>query len=220
MPRARPTYTKQRPPDADAVGTPWRVFLACPLPAETQSLITELLTRLEATGLPIRWIRANSAHLTLHFLGELPVETVELLRLGVQAPLQGQPAPTLRIDGAGAFPSIREPRVVWLGLDGEVARLEGLHRRLGRALEAMEIALPREKFRPHITLGRVRQPLTPPQRDALQSALTEKRLAELFPTLGEPLTIDAVELMRSVLGRDGPTYTVLQRYPLAEIAGD
>ena len=214
MPRNRTKFTKQRPPDADAVGTPWRTFIACPLPEAVQANVTTILEHLGRTALPIRWIAGNSAHLTLHFLGELPVETVEILRLGLSSAVAGIEPIELRIDGAGAFPSITSPRVVWLGLNGDTEELTQLHRGLGRAVEGMGIPLERERFRPHITLGRVRDELTQPQRDQLQSALTVNRLAELVPALEEPFEVSSVDLMRSVLSKGGSSYTILRSYPL------
>lgn len=215
MPRARRKYTKERPPDPNALDAAQRVFVACPLPRPLHGAIDRLTGQLEASGLPIRWIGSSSAHLTLLFIGEVAPETVEILRLGLPRGMAGLPSVKLQIDGAGAFPSIEQPNVIWLGLRGDVAGLQKLRTRVVKTLASLSFEIEPEPFKPHITLGRRREPLTTPQRETLQRLLKTERLrAEIPKALLAPFEIKEVQLVRSVLGPEGATHTAIQSYPL------
>lgn len=215
MPRARRRYTKERPPDPDALDAAQRVFVACPLPGTLRGAIDRLTGQLEASGLPFRWVAANSAHLTLHFVGEVPPETVEILRLGLPRGVAGLPSVKLQIDGAGAFPNVERPNVVWLGLKGDVAGLQKLRTRVVKTLASLSFEIEPEPFKPHITLGRSRQPLSNAQRDTLQRLLKTERLrAEVPKALLAPFEIKEIQLVRSVLGPEGATHTAIEAYPL------
>jgi len=218
MPRTRRKFTKERPPDPDALDAPQRVFVACPLPGPLHGAIDRLTGQLEASELPIRWVGGSSAHLTLLFIGEVPLETVEILRLGLPRGMAGLPSVKLQVDGAGAFPSIEQPNVVWLGLKGDVAGLQKLRTRVVKTLASLSFEIEPEPFKPHITLGRSRQPLKTPQRDSLQRLLKTERLrAEIPKALLAPFEIREVQLVRSVLGPDGATHTAIQSYPLVTL---
>jgi len=215
MPRTRRKFTKERPPDPAALDAPQRVFVACPLPGPLHGAIDRLTGQLEASELPIRWVGGSSAHLTLLFIGEVPPETVEILRLGLPRGMAGLPSVKLQVDGAGAFPSIEQPNVVWLGLKGDVAGLQKLRTRVVKTLASLSFEIEPEPFKPHITLGRSRQPLNTPQRDTLQRLLKTERLRSEIPkALLAPFEIREVQLVRSVLGADGATHTAIQSYPL------
>ena len=215
MPRERRKYTKERPPDPDALDAAQRVFVACLLPGPLHGAIDRLIGQLEASELPVRWVGSSSAHLTLHFIGEVPPETVEILKLGLPRGMAGLPSVKLQIDGAGAFPSVERPNVVWLGLKGDVAGLQKLRTRVVKTLASLAFEIEPEPFKPHITLGRSRQPLSNAQRDTLQRLLKTERLrAELPKALMAPFEIKEVQLVRSILGSEGATHTPIQSYPL------
>ena len=102
MPRDRNKITKDRPVEPDSVDAEWRIFVGIDFPDTHRTILDELLEIVSATELPIRWIAANAAHLTLHFIGEVPVETAELLRLGF-AGAGGRTHPfSLAVDGAAS----------------------------------------------------------------------------------------------------------------------
>lgn len=215
MPRDRRKYTKERPPDPDALDAAQRVFVACPLPGPLHGAIDRLIGQLAGSELPIRWIGSSSAHLTLLFIGEVPPETVEILKLGLPRGMAGLPSVKLQVDGAGAFPSIERPNVVWLGLKGDVAGLQKLRTRVVKTLASLAFEIEPESFKPHITLGRSRQPLSNAQRDTLQRLLKTERLqAEVPKALMAPFEIKEVQLVRSVLGPEGAAHTPVQSYPL------
>jgi 2'-5' RNA ligase len=219
MPQSASRPAKVRPPSIDAVDAPWRLFLAVPLPAAAQDLVSHVTSELEQEGWPVRWTSAESAHLTLHFLGETDPERAELLRLALPEVVAAHQPFALRTATFGVFPNFRRPRVLWLGLHGPVHRLETLQHDLGTALQALDFPVENAPYHSHITLGRVRN------RDGEQVRLRD------LPDLVKGRFVDAasgaargpapqevpvhnVHLMRSHLGREGARYETVSVFPL------
>lgn len=231
---ARPPKT--RPPAPAAPDAGWRLFVAVPLPPPVRELIAALTAELAAEGWPVRWVAAEGAHLTLHFLGETTPERAELLRLALP-PVVARHAPfALRTAGLGVFPNLRRPRVLWLGLHGPAHRVEALQRDLGDTLRRLAFPIEAGPFHPHLTLGRVRNRGTPafPLRDlpdAIRRRLAgamgdaaavrtdDARRAPVATPSPRPLPVDEVQLVRSHLGPGGARYEAIGRYPLAAQPG-
>jgi 2'-5' RNA ligase len=209
MPRERRKITKERPPDPDAVDTRWRLFIAIDFPESRRERLEKLLGIVTAGDLPIRWIGANAAHMTLHFLGETEIEVAELLRMAFAGAASGMNAFQLRVDGAGAFPDLTKPQVIWLGLAGDVQSLRRLHRATENFLIKFEIEAEEREFKPHITLGRTRQKLESPQINALVSLMRSAEVKAILAELEEPFEVDHITLYRSHLSARGSTYEPL-----------
>lgn len=209
MPRERRKFTKERPVDPDSVEAQWRLFVAVDFPESRRAVLDELLEIVSAAGLPIRWIGANAAHLTLHFIGDVPVETAELLRLAFVSAAAGTHPFSLKVDGAGAFPNLNKPQIVWLGLAGDIASLRRLHRASETFLLGFDIVTEQREFKPHITLGRARQPLQSPEINALVSLMRSDLVQARLTELAEPFRIDHLTLYRSHLSHEGATYEPL-----------
>jgi 2'-5' RNA ligase len=179
----------------------WRLFAAVPLGDEVREEVARLQDELRRHGWPVRWVRPERAHITVKFFGDTEVDAVpKLMRL-----LEGvatKAAPTmLRTSGIGAFPSSSQPRVIWLGLSGNVRALEGL-----AASVQMVVGADSARFRPHITLGRV--------RDGAGTVTDFEVAARELQTNARDVPIGELVLIRSVLGQDGPTYSTLGRWRL------
>jgi RNA 2',3'-cyclic 3'-phosphodiesterase len=145
-----------------------RSFIAAELPAELAGALGRLQADLGAAGVRARWVRPERIHLTLRFLGQVPVETVARLAEALAAAADGQPALRLRALGLGVFPGPRRPRVVWVGLAGETEAFGSLQRRLEQALAARGIPPEGRPFRAHLTLGRFAETGSPgPVAEAL-----------------------------------------------------
>ena len=173
-----------------------RLFAAIPLPEPARSEILGLLSRLRATGWPVRWVGDEGIHLTLKFFGEVSSDRLEVIAEAVRYAGQGAFPLALRLDDLGAFPSSQRPRVLWVGLDATPA-LELLQDRIERGGEAIGFPPEGVPFHPHITLGRVREGQRCPQ-----GALQEYEDAyERTSFTGEQ-----VVLYESVLTPHGPRY--------------
>lgn len=188
-----------------------RLFLAITLPDHVRAAITRAVAPARAAAPHVRWVREESLHLTLRFLGERPATDVALLGESVQRALAPVAGFTATIRDAGAFPNFRRPRAVWLGMHPRDT-FGALVRRLEATLAALGIAVENRPFRPHVTLGRVGAPLAAAEGEALARALRAIR---------QRWTMDVHEvvLMRSTLGPGGSTYTPVAAAQLAGAAG-
>ena len=201
--------SKERPPDPHAAGAPWRLFIAMPMPEPVQAMIAKIVDELGGNDAPVRWTAAGQSHLTLHFLGETEPAQAELLRMSFPTFASRRAAFELETGALGCFPESGPPNVVWLGLSSGGHELTALHRDIGQALARLSFEPEERSFRPHITLGRVRDGVDRPTADRLRSlALDPSRRARL---LAETATIPVreIHLVRSYLERAGARHETI-----------
>jgi 2'-5' RNA ligase len=188
------------------------LFIALPLPAETKTQIAGIIGDLERDDWPVRWVSPDTGHLTLHFLGDTHPDRAELLRLALAEPISRHASFNVHTGGLGVFPNIRRPRVLWLGLEGQLQELQSLHHDIGETLRRFGFPVEAGKFHPHITLGRVRE--NPP---ADLAGAVERRFNEISSRRITPPTkipVNEVVLVRSFLGKGVPRHEPVARYPL------
>jgi RNA 2',3'-cyclic 3'-phosphodiesterase len=212
-----PTPTKQRPP-AETVDTRPRLFVAVPLPPVVIEKVATVTASLQQEEWPVRWTTAGSAHMTLHFLGEIEPERARLIEMALAPVVAEHAGFDLRTADLGVFPTMKRPRVIWLGVYGPAHRLATLRDSIGALLEEFEIPMEAKEFHPHITLGRVRDTRKTSVRDLpgqirarLEQAAATGEVSHKDPL---PIPVREVLLVRSHLGKDGPRYETLASYPL------
>lgn len=221
--RRTPTERKPRPKKSRlpeiTPDTPWRLFIAVPLPTAVQDQVAAVADHLQDTEMPIRWVDPGNSHLTLHFIGETEPEMAELLRMTLGAAVSSHAPFELRTAEPGAFPSLRRPRVLWLGLWGPAHRLESLYNDIGDFLDDFGLEIEEADFHAHITLGRLRDTdgvkvgVLPDQVREAFAAITTAGIVGSTRQVSVPIT--EVQLIRSYLEQDGPRYEVLATYPLS-----
>ena len=184
-----------------------RTFIAIELPEETRQKLAAIQEQLKQSRAAVRWVRPSSIHLTLKFLGNVHPDQVEDIAAAAALAVRDETPISLWAGGIGAFPSVRKPRVIWVGLGGEVERLAKIQAGLESVLEPLGFAREGRGFRPHLTLGRVKD------RRRLQ------RLIDAMSTLTLPefnsFDADEIILYKSDLRPTGAIYTKLHRIPLA-----
>lgn len=173
-----------------------RLFVGIPIVDDARREMIALLARLRETDWPVRWVHDEGLHLTLKFFGEVSPERLDVIEEAVRFAAQGTGALHLQLRELGAFPSMVRPRVLWVGIDAPPA-LELLYDRLERGGEAIGFAPEGAPFRPHVTLGRVREGHRLPAL-ALDEA---GRWLTAVPFLATQLV-----LYESVLTTQGPRY--------------
>jgi 2'-5' RNA ligase len=159
----------------------------------------------EAKG-DIRWTRVEGLHLTLKFLGDIDRSQVESILQVLHETTRERPALHLVAQGLGAFPNLRRPRILWVGLSGE--GLKELSEAVETGLMPLDFPPEEREFNPHLTLGRVRSPRG---WDRVLTVLKEHEHA-LF---GESI-VDQVTLYQSNLRPDGAVYTPLGSVPFRQ----
>lgn len=213
----KPKVSRQRPP-GETVDSAVRLFLAVPLPAEVTALVTRVTASLQQEEWPVRWTAANNAHITLHFLGEIEPERAHLLRMSLAPIVAEHDAFNLRTADLGVFPTMKRPRIIWLGLYGPAHRLHTLRDAVGELLTEQEYEIDEREFHPHITLGRLRDTRNTRIRDlpaAIRARLEQAaESGEVTHRNPLPIPVNEVVLVQSHLGKDGPRYEVLERFPL------
>ena len=184
-----------------------RVFIAIEISDCIRKVLEGLQHDWQHRGGGISWTRPENIHLTLRFLGEIDEVTlgrvVESCRVGLPpiAPF------SLRLGGVGFFPNARRPRVIHVGLSGEVAMVERLQREIEDVLESIGIAREGRLFRPHLTLGRVRSGV---RREGLATVLGSESLPAV------EFEVRDFVVMRSELRPAGSLYTPLATISLQE----
>ncbi|MCD6570363.1 MAG: RNA 2',3'-cyclic phosphodiesterase [Deltaproteobacteria bacterium] len=182
-----------------------RTFIAVPIPEPVQKVLADTLFRLRASYPEVKWIRPESIHLTLKFLGNIKEDMVGGIAMGLDNVVQNYPCLNLSLKGLGAFPNTRRPRVIWIGLQGDIGVLKDLASRLDKMCANFDIKMEPRPFRAHLTLGRLKRPTM----IDLNLAIKEVNF-----------TASEVLLYKSELFRDGAKYTVLYRSPLGSKGGD
>jgi len=192
-----------------------RAFLAIELPDAVRAYLAQCQTRLQGAGANVKWSRPEQIHLTLAFLGNVPVEDVPALVEAVRAAVAPFGPAALRAMGTGQFPPGGAPRVVWVGVDVLTGDLAGLQRAVAEAAGPFAEKHEDRAYHPHLTLGRVRfgrgRGGGPGDVRSLGRAV-----AETAGQLGPEFDADEVVLFQSDLGPQGPTYTPLARLPLGQ----
>lgn len=191
-----------------------RTFVAIELPAAILAAVAaaqgELKTALGERETLIRWIDPTNAHLTLKFMGDTAESRVDELGEALSGAVGGRCPLQLRTGALGCFPSGRQPRVLWLGLEGDLEGLTGLRDAVEAAIGPLGWPTEARPFQPHLTLGRVR-----PEATYAEKAGIGKAAGALWPPPPVELTVAAVSLMRSELKPTGAIYTRLCEVSLA-----
>jgi len=182
-----------------------RSFIAIELPAEVRAELASIEEKLKVRPHPfVKWVDPESIHLTLKFLGSVSGETIPEIVEAMSLVAQPVSPFTLQIGGTGAFPNWQRPQVVWVGVGGEMGRLTTLQRELEAALSPLGFPPESRPFSPHLTLGRLRERVTPEDRRRFglwaQSVNFEVSLS---------FEVNAVRLMKSQLTSSGPIHSEL-----------
>jgi 2'-5' RNA ligase len=182
-----------------------RCFIAIPVDPGVLEIVRQLQSSLDAlpAGALVRWTRPEQVHLTLKFLGDVPVSSVEELISAVQQACEGVGPFNLRLANLGCFPNSRFPRIVWVGLAGDLGTLMKLQDRVSQRMAAFGAHEDNHPFHPHLSLGRVKR------ADREMASLLGKGIAEAENPEPVEWTVGQVELIRSVLGSHGSTYSNL-----------
>jgi 2'-5' RNA ligase len=152
----------------------------------------------------------SGIHLTLAFLGMVDSTKVPEIASRLQSAISAATPFTVEVTGAGMFPSVTRPQVLWVGIGGDDRpQLLALAARVAEELRQEGFEPEKRAYHPHLTLGRVRRP----PRATEQQALREW-LAEWGDRAYGQLPVSEVSLMRSQLSKGPPTYTRLQTFRL------
>jgi 2'-5' RNA ligase len=182
-----------------------RSFIAIDLPAGVRAELTSLEDKLKARRHAfVKWVEPESMHLTLKFLGSVAAESIPQIAEAMSSMAREHTPFKLLVAGTGAFPNWQRPQVVWVGVGGELDRLNSLQKRLESVLSPLGFPPETRPFSAHLTLGRLRDRVTPDER---------RRFAEFAQKVEFKATlsfeVSTIRLMKSQLTPAGPVYSEL-----------
>jgi 2'-5' RNA ligase len=192
-----------------------RSFVAIELPEDAKKGLARLRRELERDEHRfVKWVEPGAIHLTLKFLGNLPSKRVAEVTEAIGKAAQGISPFRLEISGTGAFPSLKQVRVFWVGIGGEVDKLSKLQQNIDSALAALGFAREERPFVPHLTLARIREAASPPERRSFGELVGSTIFGDKYF-----VEVEAVRLMRSQLTPSGANYTCLSIVDLCREEG-
>ena len=188
-----------------------RAFIAISLSEEIYLGLEQVLRDLKSSlpGGPVRWVPGRNIHLTIKFLGDVSLTSLDMLLTMLQTEAARHLQFDFSVGGLGAFPNPRRPRVVWVGVEAP-PELASLHRGVETEMARLGYAPEERPFSPHLTLGRVTRNANPGDLHQLSNVLETYKVGFLGVT-----RVQAIHLFRSDLQPSGAIYTRLQAASLA-----
>lgn len=179
-----------------------RSFLAIELPEFILNRIGEVQKDLKSFRADVRWVSPEKIHLTLKFFGNIEESEIDPIVKSIEEPVQTTSPIFITVRGMGAFPSLKNPRVIWVGLHDEKKVLISFQDRIERELEKIGYPPEGRPFQPHLTLGRMKSSRG---KDDLARGM-ERHKEEEFGQF----QVEKVTLFKSDLKPTGPVYTPLR----------
>jgi 2'-5' RNA ligase len=190
----------------------WRVFIAVELPRSAIDALTRTARQLQhnVPAGAARWVRPESIHLTLFFVGEIKSGRVDEIVGVMEEAAQGIEPFSLKVEGLGCFPNIRRPRVLWAGVAGDVDPLRTLQGRVQAGMETLGFAADFSSYVPHLTLARTNRKARAEDYEAISRA-SKRQLGVIAEW-----QVDGLSLMRTHLRPSGSHYEQLAHVALAQ----
>ena len=193
-----------------------RIFVGIDLDDEIRTKIARFLEGVRGFAPDARWVRPESLHITLKFIGEQKPEQVTAITERLQ--LVESEGAEIRFAGYGFFPTAKAPRVFWIGIQAG-PELVDLASGIDSALAELQIPREERPFSPHLTLARGGGGSGSPKwrkGDGPNSTFAEvqKRLAAMSELDFGTMTAHEFFLYQSQLSPGGSKYTKLQRFSL------
>ena len=184
-----------------------RCFVSIDISEEVRLSIGGAIAKVKGLSKGIRWVPPDHVHLTLKFLGE--ADEAKVLQIQERLSLLcSRHAPfALTVSGTGGFPNLRQPNVLWVGIDESVP-LGLLNRDIEQSMAELGFERETKRFSPHLTVGRVKS------MDGLEAVIREwiTFKGSFFGTI----TVGETLLMKSTLKQGGAEYSKIAGFKLGQ----
>ena len=157
----------------------------------------------------LRLANVERVHLTLRFIGSIKDDQVESVTSAVSHAAQSTTAFSLRLDGVDAFPNRRFPRVLWVGMEGDVDKLKKLKSCIDFYLTEVDFPPDHSVFVPHVTLARVNKNV-----NKQLPARIWRELKPLEQDGSREVPVFSIDVIESMSGCDGVTHKTIHRAKL------
>ena len=178
-----------------------RAFIAIEIPRDIHEKIAQIINTIDPNkSLSLRWIQTHNIHLTLKFLGDIPISHINQIHALLIEYCKTLQQFDLTIRGIGAFPNAHRPRIIWLGIEvGHNLRV--LQAMIENALFPLGYQKEERNFSPHLTIGRVQKSAKPNDLEHISSSLN----AVNINTIGT-FSVNGIKLFKSTLKPEGAYY--------------
>ena len=189
-----------------------RSFIAIELPDGLKEEISQLQARLKSGRQPsVKWVDPYGIHLTLKFLGNVAADKLGEITEAMEK-AAGKISPFhLEVKEVGAFPNLRRVQVVWVGVSGELDKVSQLQQRIESSLVPLGFAPESRSFSPHLTLARFRERASLDERQRFGQLIASTNFES-----AHTIEVDAINLMRSQLTREGAIYSRINSVELSK----
>jgi len=185
-----------------------RSFLAFELPPKIRETLSAVLGDARTLPLNVRWVRMVNIHLTVVFMGNVQEDEIGSIGDVARNVCYGHAPFRIQAKGAGVFGSRRNPRVLWVGLEGDMDRMSVFRDDLQKKLAPFGIGEENRPFRPHLTLGRFR-------KGAKADPSLDDLLLKYQDLYGSECLLSELVLFKSDLRPSGAEYTRLGQWSLS-----
>lgn len=183
-----------------------RTFIAIDLEEEIKKNISLIINKLDSGHRNVKWIRRQSMHLTIKFLGEVLEDQIPGIESVLDNIASNRSSFSLSLKGAGTFPPQKKiPRVLWIGVKTP-QDLQALQFEVETEMEKKGIPKEKRKFHPHLTLGRV--------KSSFQLAPILAELEKHQDTNFGEMRVKKITLFKSILKPSGAEYSVISEFTL------
>ncbi len=182
-----------------------RLFIALELPAEIKNYLEQIISDLKKSDAGVKWVKPEQIHLTVKFLGETDSNKVSEIINSLNTVSAKHKKMHVSLSKLGVFPNLVRPKVIWVGLEGEIGNLAIFAEEIENDLEKIGSKRENRKFKAHLTLGRVKSERGIFELSDLISSYTLKKMQFDFEKL---------LLFKSVLTPEGPIYSVISQVKL------
>ena len=182
-----------------------RTFIAIDVPDNPK--ISECLNSMSSilAGEKIRWMAGNKLHLTLKFLGDTEERAISDIGTRLEEVARNLSAFSITIRSVGIFKNLRDPRIIWLGID-PCMELVQLKAEVENRMIQFGFPAEQRKFSPHLTVGRIK---------FLENKQALQQIMETYhEQVLHQFVVPEVIYYESILRKEGPEYIALGKYKL------
>ena len=187
-----------------------RSFLAIEFPKPILKKIEEVQADLKSTHADVRWVSPEKIHLTLKFFGNIEESRIDLILKSIDEPIRNTLQFSLKVREVGAFPNLRNPRVIWMGLVEGREVLISLQKQIEIHLEKVGFQPEDRPFHPHLTLGRMKSSRGKEELVGRMEKYKEEEFGDFL--------VERLVLFKSDLRPTGPIYTPLRELKLGGLS--
>lgn len=188
-----------------------RVFIAVELPQKLKEKVAKIQDKIKESDKVnrIKWVSPDSLHITLKFLGEIEKQRLKDVFEVVEKTSSNFCCFSVNIQGMGIFPESGTPRVLWVGIEEGACELFQIVQKLEKDLFERGFAREKKEWKPHITIGRVKQ--------IINKQLIKNLVGREKNTEGAKVKVEKISVMQSRLTPQGAIYTPLKRFSLQKV---